>query len=326
MPWITSSLLEARQRLVQAALRGDLSMAHLCRQAKVSRKTGFKWLKRFRHQGRAGLHNQSRRPQHSPLRTPKRWREAIRQLRQQHPTWGAKKMHARLQRKHPRAILPSHRTIQHWIGRWGLARRRRTWAKRGPRIPPRPLTIPQAPTEVWTGDFKGGFRTRNGQRVDPLTVRDLFSRYVLGIRLLRFRHEPVQQYFQQIFKQYCQPKVIRTDHGSPFAGDGALALSRLSAWWLRLGIRVEFTGKARPQDNGAHEQLHRVYKAETASPPAATPRGQQWRSTRWLKYYNEQRPHEALGQRMPVQFYRQSPHRYRPPRAELKYPPDWPTQ
>jgi transposase InsO family protein len=164
------------------------------------------------------------------------------------------------------------------------------------------LTIPQAPNDVWTADFKGWFRTRDGQRVDPLTVRDLFSRFILGIRLLCHRHEPVRRCFQALFVRYGQPKVIRVDHGGPFAGDGALELSRLSAWWLRLGIRVEFTGRARPQDNGAHEQMHRIYKAEVASPPAANPPAQQWRTTRWIAYYNHHARTKGWGNSSPPLF------------------------
>jgi len=185
------------------------------------------------------------------------------------------------------------------------------------------LTIPQAPNDVWTVDFKGWFRTHDGQRVDPLTVRDLFSRFILGIRLLSHRHEPVCRYFQELFARYGQPKIIRVDHGAPFAGDGPLDLSRLSAWWLRLGIAVQFTGRARPQDNGAHEQMHRVYQSELASPPAATPRGQQWRTTRWIACYNQERPHEALDQRVPAVLYRKSRRAYRGRMPQLTYRRNW---
>jgi hypothetical protein len=185
------------------------------------------------------------------------------------------------------------------------------------------LTMPKAPNHVWTVDFKGWFRTRDGQRIDPLTVRDLFSRYILGIGLLCHQHQAVRQYFQGLFIRYGTPRIIRVDHGPPFAGDGALDLSRLSAWWLRLGIQVEFTGRARPQDNGAHEQMHRIYKAEVASPPAATPRGQQWRTTRWITYYNQVRPHEALGQQVPAVLYRKSRRSYRPRLRPLIYRRYW---
>jgi len=326
MPWKTRSLLEARQRFVRAALRGCQSVAQLCRDLGVSQKTGFKWLSRFRALGGPGLRDRSRRPKRSPHRTPARWLAALRHLRRKRPHWGAKKIYAHLRQKHPRARLPKVRTITDWLRRLGLARRPRAWTRRGPQLPRPALTVPQAPNEVWTVDFKGWFRTRDGQRVDPLTVRDLFSRYLLGIRLLRHRHEPVRQYFQQLFARYGKPNLIRVDHGPPFAGDGALDLSRLSAWWLRLGIRVEFTGRARPQDNAAHEQMHRVYKAEVASPPAATPRGQQWRTTRWIHDYNHERPHEALGQRVPAAFYRKSRRRYRPELPELKYARAWLTR
>jgi putative transposase len=323
MPWKTRSLWETRQRFVQAALRGLQPVAQLCREAGISRKTGFKWLARFRHLGGPGLRDRSRRPRRSPRQTPARWLKAIVQLRRQHSSWGSKKIYARLRRQHPRAHLPKGRTITRWLQRLELTPRRRGHARRGPQLPRSALTIPQAPNDVWTVDFKGWFRTRDGQRVDPLTVRDLFSRYILGIRLLRFNHETIRRYFQGLFRSFGQPAIIRVDHGSPFAGDGALELSRLSAWWLRLGIDVEFIRRARPQDNGAHEQMHRVYKAELATPPAATPRGQQWRTTRWIAYYNEQPPHEGLGQSVPARRYYKSRRRYRGALAQPTYPRRW---
>ena len=306
MPWKVYSGLQARQRFIRAALRGLQSVAQICCQFGITRQCGFKWLLRYRRFGGPGLIEQSRRPKHSPRRTAECWLKAIGQLRRQHPSWGGKKIYALLRRQHPRARLPKARTITKWLRGLGMVRSQPARAKRGPQLPRGPLTIPRKPNEVWTADFKGWFCTRDGQRVDPLTVRDLFSRYLLGIRLLRHHHEPVCQYFQRLFVRFGQPKIIRVDHGQPFAGDGALDLSRLSAWWLRLGIQVEFTGRARPQDNAAHEQMHRVYKAEVASPPAATPRSQQQRTTRFVHYYNYHRPHEALQQRVPAALYRKS--------------------
>jgi transposase InsO family protein len=314
MPWKTHSLLVVRQRFVYSAL---------CAEYGISQKTGFKWLKRFRTSGRPGLRDHSRRPKRSPNQTSQRWIRAILSLRRRHPSWGAKKIYARLRQEHPRVQLPKERTIADWLRRLKLARPRRPWARRGPRLPCPARTLAQRPNDVWTVDFKGWFRTRDGQRVDPLTVRDLFSRFILGIGLVRHRHEPVREYFQGLFRRFGQPRVIRVDHGVPFAGDGALDLSRLSAWWLRLGIQVEFTRRASPQDNGAHEQMHRVYKAEVTSPPAATPRGQQWRTHRWIRYYNTERPHEALGQKVPATLYRKSRRRYQEPRAALAYPRKW---
>jgi putative transposase len=326
MPWKTSSLLEARQHFVRTALRGFKPVAQLCREARISCKTGFKWLHRFRASGGPGLRDRSRRPKHSPRRTASRWLAAIRVSRRKHSSWGGKKIFARLRQKHPRARLPKPRTITDWLRRFGGRPMRRNKTRPGPKRARQALTIPQAANVVWTVDFKGWFRTCDGQRVNPLTVRDLFSRFILGIRLLSLEHAPVQQYFQALFTCYGLPKVIRVDHGAPFAGVGPLDLSRLSAWWLRLGIRVEFTRRACPQDNGAHEQMHRIYKADTATPPAATPQAQQRRSTSWTRYYNQQRPHEALGQRLPATLYHKSRRRYRGPLRRLRYLRHWKTR
>lgn len=326
MPWKVHCLLEARQRFVQAAIRRTQPVAQLCRQFDISRKTGFKWLARFRSQGGPGLSNRSRRPKRSPARTARRWLKEITRVRQRHQRWGAKKIYVALRHKHPRTPPPRVRTITKWLRRLGLVGRRRARARCGPQATRPALTMAARPNHVWTVDFKGWFRTQDGKRVDPLTVRDLFSRYLLGIRLLRHDDELVRSYFERLFVEFGQPEIIRVDHGPPFAGDGALDLSRLSAWWLRLGIRVEFTGRARPQDNAAHEQMHRVYKAEVASPAAGTPRGQQQRTTRFVRYYNYERPHEALEQRVPAALYRKSRRRYRGRLSELRYRRTWPTR
>jgi hypothetical protein len=168
-------------------------------------------------------------------------------------------------------------------------------------------------------DFKGWFRTQNGQRVEPLTVRDLFSRYVLAIRLLRDQSwRPVRRVFMRLFRKFGYPVVIRVDNGSPFASTGALGLSRLSAWWTALGIRVEFIAPGHPEQNGAHEQMHRVLKAETTRPSSSNPRAQQRRTDRWTKMYNEIRPHEALKERPPIKVYRPRPVHAR--QVTLSYP------
>jgi hypothetical protein len=164
---------------------------------------------------------------------------------------------------------------------------------------------PRRSNDVWTVDFKGSFLTGDGTRVHPLTVRDLFSRYVLCVRAWTHqRHDPVRRVFVRLFGRHGLPRVIRCDHGVPWASTGPLALSRLSVWWWRLGIRVDFTAKGHPEQNAAHEQHHRVLKAETARSPASTLRAQQRRFDRWRKQYNHQRPHEGLGFQVPAQRYR----------------------
>ena len=158
-----------------------------------------------------------------------------------------------------------------------------------------------------------------------MTIRDSFSRYLLLARPMRVvTADAVRQVMTRCFRRHGLPRVIRVDNGSPFAGLGALGLSSLSAWWWRLGIQVEFTRRGKPQDNGAHEQMHRVLKAETAQPPAATWAGQVRRLQKFCRYYNEQRPHAGLGERTPSEFYRPNPRAYAVPKP-LRYPSTWPT-
>jgi hypothetical protein len=177
---------------------------------------------------------------------------------------------------------------------------------------------------VWTVDFKGWYRTGDGTRVDPLTVRDLFSRYGLGVSLLRSEGiEATRREFVKIFSKHGLPRRIRSDNGTPFGGAGPTGLTRLSAWWVKLGIEVEFMTPGRPCENGAHEQFHRVYKAEVAKDPALRMAGQQRRSTKWLWHYNHERPHEGLGMEVPASRYLKSKRRL-PQRTEpWKYPQKW---
>jgi transposase InsO family protein len=184
------------------------------------------------------------------------------------------------------------------------------------------LTSAGQSNRVWTVDFKGWFRTQDGQRVEPLTVRDLFSRYLLAVRLLKNQSwKPVERIFRRLFRQNGYPEVIRVDNGGPFGSTGPAGLSRLSAGWTALGIRVEFIAPGHPEQNAAHEQMHRVFKAETTRPPSRHPGAQQRRTDRWVETYNQIRPHEGLGQRTPGEVYWPRPC---PPRAAvLHYPQGW---
>lgn len=324
MPWKTISLLKVRQRLVEAALARRRTLQAICRHFGVSRKTAYKWVARFRQGGGPGLRDLSRRPRRSPTRLSDRWIQRIGQERRARPHWDAKKIHQQLRRKFPRARVPSCCTIQRWLKRRGWVRPRSRRARRGPALPHPGLTIATRPNQVWTVDFKGWFRTRDGVRQEPLTVRDLFSRYGLCVRLLRHQDDrPVRRAMQRLFREHGVPVAIRVDNGSPFAGNGALGLSRLSVWWLRLGIRVEFTRRARPGDNAGHEQFHGCYRREVVAQGATDRRAMQQRSTRWLAGYNQERPHEALEQRTPAQVYRPRRRAYVEVLAPLKYRRGW---
>jgi putative transposase len=247
----------------------------------------------------------------------------IRRMRRRHRSWGSRKLAAGLRKEFPGERVPAARTIGKWLKVMKLSRCGSRRCRRGPQLKPRFLTVARRSNQVWTVDFKGWFRTENGQPVYPLTVRDLFSRYLLAVRLLKHSHWiVVKRIFLGLFRENGYPKIIRVDNGPPFGSTGPLGLSRLSAWWTALGIRVEFIAPGHPEQNGGHEQMHRVFKAETTQPTSRHPRAQQRRTNRWVGVYNQVRPHEGLGQRVPAEVYR--PQRPTQPRKiALKYSSWW---
>lgn len=322
MTWKTISCVMRRLQFVKQASQAQRSLTQLCRQFGYSRRVGYKWIKRFEREGPPGLRDRSRRPHRSPRQIPQRWLTRIRRLRRCHRSWGSRKLAARLHREYPSERVPAVRTISYWLKRMGLNRRVRRGTPRGPRLKRPRLTVAQRSNHVWTVDFKGWFRTRDGRRIEPLTVRDLFSRYLLSIRLFKDQSwEPVRREFLRLFGRYGYPEVIRVDNGGPFGSTGPAGLSRLSAWWTALGIRVEFIAPGHPEQNGGHEQMHRVFKAETTRPASSHRRAQQRRTERWRKAYNQVRPHEALGQKPPGETYRPGQTGRREP--DLRYPAHW---
>jgi putative transposase len=311
-----------RLEFVKLALKAQQTMSELCRLYRISRKNGYKWKHRFEQEGQRGLLDRSRRPRRSPRQTSQTWLRRIRRLRRRHRSWGSRKLRARLVREHRGQRVPAARTIGYWLKRLKLNGRVRRRSRRGPQLKRGRLTKAGRSNQVWTVDFKGWFRTQDGRRVEPLTVRDLHSRYLLRIRLLvDQRWEPVRRIFLRLFHRYGYPRVIRVDNGSPFGSTGPVGLSRLSAWWTALGITVEFIAPGHPEQNGGHEQMHRVMKSETTQPSSCHLRAQQRRTDRWVGVYNHVRPHQALGQRTPAEVYRPAPQRAR--KATLKYPRGW---
>ena len=327
MPWKSTSKEEQRYELVRQMREGVASVVELCRQFRISRPTAYRWWRRYQAGRLTGLQDRSHRPARLSGRTAPLWLDRLRRLRRQRPTWGARKLRHRLGQRFGRAGLPACATLGRWLKRWGLVARARRRPP-GPVVLRRPVRAARHGHEVWTVDFKGWYRTGDGRRVDPLTVRDLHSRYGLRIGLLTGQGvRETRREFGRIFRRHGLPERIRCDNGTPFGGGGPTGLTRLSAWWVKLGIAVEFMTPGRPCENGAHEQFHRVYKAEVARNPARHRAGQQRRSTRWLRHYNEERPHEALGMKVPAQRYRKStrqlPGRIEPWRYARKWERRW---
>jgi len=320
MPWKKSSVRAPQGAFIRDAVRARVPFGHVCRRHGISRKTGYKWWRRFLQHGEAGLQARSCRPRRLVRRWPEWLRAAVRQLRRRHPTWGAKKLHWALHQRWPRRRLPHPRTLERWHPRVVRCQR----ARPGPQLPALARQPVRRANDVWTMDFKGWFRTADGTRIDPLTVRDLHSRYVLLVAPVAAQSDrAVRGLLTALFRRRGLPRAIRVDNGAPFGGSGALGLTTLSVWWLRLGVRVEFGRPAQPQDNAAHEQMHRILKAETANPPAANARAQHRRFRRWCQTYNHRRPHEAFHQQVPARFYRPSRRRWPRQLACWSYPQGW---
>jgi len=319
MPWKQTSLPAMRAQLVQAVLARHEPVGQVCRRFGVSRQTAYKYTNRFLREGPCGLADQTRgrKP-----RTDLRWqgfRRAILAQRRRRPTWGARKLRWWLRQRHAHGHLPAERTLQRWLTHAGVVAPRRR-ARRAGAAPGVRLRQARQSNDVWTMDLKGWFRTGDGRRCEPLTVRDLGSRYVLAVQPLRRRSDAaVRAVCRRLFARYGWPRAIRTDLGAPFCGSGAHGLTSLSLWWHRLGVQVEF---ARAHQNNAHEQMHRVLKAETAHPPAQHWAAQCQRLRRWREHYNHARPHEALGLRVPAECYRAGSPTLRSLRLPV-YPPGW---
>ena len=324
MPWKTDSASQQRWDFIAQWLRRKIPLTQLCRHFSISRKTAYKWLARFERQGRRGLQDRTRAARQVHNRPARFWLERIRRWRTRHPTWGAPKIRWALQRRFGRCGVPSEAAIGRWLNHWGLSRRRRRPVHRGPRIERPELTTAVRPNEVWSVDYKGWFRTGDGTRVEPLTVRDMASCFILATTLLANTNVALcRAAFTRIFRTHGLPVAIRVDNGTPFGSTGAWGLTRLSAWWIKLGIRVEFIEPGQPGQNAAHEQMHRVYKDEMLKPPARTLAAQKRRTTRWCHTYNHERPHETLGMTVPAELYRQSRRRFPAQLRPWQYPRGW---
>jgi putative transposase len=321
MPWQTSTPMSKRQEFIDALLSGRTPFRQLCAEFGINHKTGYKWRERFRLGGPAALADGSHAPKQPAHQVARDVREAIVALRQQHPTWGARKLRAWLAQRHPTTPWPAASTITLVCARAGLILPRRRHDPAHTRWATSALTKPDAPNRVWATDFKGEFKLQTGAYCYPLTLTDGHSRFLLACEALASTAgESAQPVFTRIFQRYGLPDVLRSDNGVPFSQPTALGgLSRLSVWWIRLGIRPERIAKGTPTQNGAHERMHRTLKAE-ATRPAPSLDAQQRHFARWQHEYNHDRPHEALGQTPPAAHYQPSDRPWPKRLPPLDYP------
>jgi transposase InsO family protein len=311
--------MDQKMQFIADYLRQTLSIIELCALYGVSRKTGYKGIARYLKHGPLGLEERSRQPHSSPHQTPRHVVDAFIELRRHHPAWGAKKLLSILQKRHPSWPLPARSTVCDILRRHGLVPKKRQRRHIG--HPGKPTSQILAPNDVWSADCKGHFKTGDGRYCYPLTVADGYSRFLLGCQALSStRVQEAQPVFTRLFKEFGLPKRLRTDNGVPFATNTLARLSRLSAWWVRLGILPEFIEPGKPQQNGRHERMHRTLKAETTRPPAATRRAQQRKFDRFRQAFNCERPHEALDLQTPASRYEVSPREMPTKLPPLEYP------
>lgn len=301
MPWKASTPVSERMVFIERLLGGE-RMSDLCQEYGISRKTGYKFRDRYGRHGALGLFDFSRQPRRSPRRTPHEIAELLIAAREAHPTWGPRKIAKVVSRSHPGVTVPAASTVGGILARAGLVRGRR---RRSPVL--RLGTVRNEatlPNDLWCADYKGQFRLGNGKYCYPLTVTDQASRYVLACEGFEaIDGVTARAVFEDRFARFGLPLAIRTDNGPPFASTGLLGLSRLSAYWLKLGIALERIDPGHPEQNGRHERMHRTLKQETTRPSAGTLLAQQERFDEWVSTFNEARPHESLNQEPPSTVY-----------------------
>ena len=322
MPWKETCAMTERLRFVTLVEEGEETMAALCRHFGISRKTGYQLLARYAAEGVDGLRDRSHAAHYHPYAVSEAIERRIVALRAKHPTWGPRKLRERLGMDDPATNWPVKSTIGDILRRHGLViprkRRRVTPADNSPFIDC------AGPNDSWCIDYKGWFRTADGQRCDPLTISDAHSRYLLRCQVVRRADARcARPLLEATFREFGLPLAIRSDNGAPFASRGVAGLSRLSVWWIKLGIKPERITPGRPSENGRHERMHGTLQRDACQTPAANRRAQQKRFDAFRRTYNEERPHEAINNATPSMIYRPSPRPYPARLAELVYPDHW---
>ena len=310
--------MDERLRFIARLLEGE-KMAVLCREFDVSRKTGHKIFNRYKACGLEGLTDRSRRPYRQANRLPFQIETLIVQLKQEHPSWGAPKIREKVRRRHSEITLPAISTVHAVLDRHGLVtrgRRRNLYKAEGTG-----LSRPDQPNDLWCADYKGEFMLADRRYCYPLTITDFASRYLICCDALATTREVYAfTVFERAFKDFGLPLAIRTDNGHPFASvTSFFGLSKLSVWWLRLGISIERIKPGNPQQNGRHERMHLTLKKEATKPPGKNFLQQQAKFDRFIQCYNHERPHQALNMKYPGELYQPSPRPYNGI-GDLEYP------
>lgn len=312
--------MDQRLRFVTDALSDRFTMTELCARYGVSRRIGYKWVARFNEDGKRGLADRTRRPHVCPTQIRSGLAELLCEFRRTHPDWGARKLLRVLRDRHPEIEdWPAASTAADLLARRGLVHKRR---RRRPHQHPGVIPImTTAPNDLWTADFKGQFRTGNAVYCYPLTIADQHTRFLVACYgLLSTETVAAKPVFERAFGEYGLPRAIRTDNGVPFATQAIHGLSYLNVWWMRLGIQHQRIHPGSPQENGAHERMHRTLKRHAVKPVQRTCAGQQKRFDAFRREYNIERPHEALGQETPASRYTASRRPYPARLPVLEYP------
>ena len=319
MPWSQTSPMDQKLLFISAYLKQRRSVVELADDFQISRKTAYKWINRYLEEGPTGLEDQSKAAFQVHNATPPKILEALLEVRKHHRSWGAGKILRIVRGNHPAWDLPVRATVCDILKRHGLTRKTK---KRRKLIPPgKPATSILHPNDLWTGDFKGHFKTRDGLYCYPLTVVDAYSRRILACQaFLSPNFRQTKAVFARLFKEFGLPNRIRTDNGAPFASTALSRLSTLSAWWIQLGIHPELIEPGKPQQNGSHERMHKTLKAEATKPPAGDQKAQQRKFNVFTEEFNNVRPHEALGQETPSSVYKLSKRKMPKRIPDIRYP------
>jgi transposase InsO family protein len=323
MPWKETDAMDQKEQFIQEMLQNNKPFKHLCSEYGISEKTGYKWKNRFLEEGKLGLLELSRTPKNSPNSLPEDTVISLINLKHAHPAWGAKKILAIYEKTH-REDIPSLSSVNRVLNKANLVKKRKVRKVETSSNRLRQLILPKAANDVWAIDFKGWWKS-DGEICEPLTVRDLHSRYILEIKLMESKTSAaVRSVLTGLFRKYGLPKVIRSDNGTPFTASHAiLTLTDLSAWWITLGITPDRIEKGKPGQNGSLERMHADIANEIEGKVAGGRRQNQAVLDEWREEYNHVRPNEAIGMKTPTELYNISERKYNGDFDDLEYPPGY---